>query len=214
MSVIRKIKEQVSLLEYVGIYVALEQRGNSWWGLCPMHDDSKKSFQVWYSKPKQEWLWKCQAGCGGGDIINFYATYNNLPNRAALEALAKEFGIDARSGRVLTDFESRVRKTRAWIKPSEFWWMLAMSDPSVLENLLISPSTIKGENTLKAFKEEERLPFNEQDNIALYLQAYSLHPTKANKEKALTVLEGFIADLKRERSQIDKAKSNLKGETP
>ena len=39
---------------------------------CPCHDDKHNSFSVWQNNGA--WFWKCHAGCGGGDEINFIET--------------------------------------------------------------------------------------------------------------------------------------------
>lgn len=63
-----RIKAAVSCYEFVSRYVELDSRGR---GLCPFHDDSVSSFNV-----NEEYdYWHCFAGCGGGDIISFYMTY-------------------------------------------------------------------------------------------------------------------------------------------
>src|SRR5260370_18970239 len=36
---------------------------------CQFHDDKHNSFSVWESD--SGWFWKCHAGCGKGDEINF-----------------------------------------------------------------------------------------------------------------------------------------------
>lgn len=59
-----RIKNSISVYDFVSQYVTLDQRGK---GLCPFHDDRVQSFQV----NVQENYWSCYAGCGGGSIIDF-----------------------------------------------------------------------------------------------------------------------------------------------
>jgi len=60
-----RIKNSVSVHDFVSRYVELDQRGK---GLCPFHDDRIQSFQVHQSKN----FWHCYAGCGGGSVIDFW----------------------------------------------------------------------------------------------------------------------------------------------
>ena len=63
-----RIKAAVGCYEFVSRYVELDDRGR---GLCPFHDDTAASFSV----HREHNYWHCFAGCGAGDIISFYMTY-------------------------------------------------------------------------------------------------------------------------------------------
>ena len=63
-----RIKAAASCYEFVSRYVELDRRGR---GLCPFHDDRVASFSV---HPDHDY-WHCFAGCGAGDQISFYMTY-------------------------------------------------------------------------------------------------------------------------------------------
>jgi hypothetical protein len=43
---------------------------------CPFHDDKNPSFSVF--QIAGAWFWKCHAGCGGGDEINFLEKYKGI----------------------------------------------------------------------------------------------------------------------------------------
>ena len=60
-----RIKNSVSVLDFVSRYVVLDQAGK---GLCPFHDDHEKSFGV----HRERNFWHCYAGCGGGTVIDFW----------------------------------------------------------------------------------------------------------------------------------------------
>ena len=49
---------------------------------CPFHEDSSASFSVYLGDDGQE-RWKCHAGCGQGDAIDFLAKHHGLSNAAA-----------------------------------------------------------------------------------------------------------------------------------
>ena len=48
---------------------------------CPFHQDRHNSFSVWRSNGS--WRWKCHAGCGAGDEINFVEKREELSQTAA-----------------------------------------------------------------------------------------------------------------------------------
>jgi hypothetical protein len=58
------IKRSITVGELVSRYIELDQQGR---GLCPLHDDNVKSFQVNTAKN----YWSCYAGCGGGSVVDF-----------------------------------------------------------------------------------------------------------------------------------------------
>lgn len=60
-----RIKNAITVFEFVGRYVELDQEGR---GLCPFHDDQRASFSV----SRDGNYWHCFAGCGGGSVIDFW----------------------------------------------------------------------------------------------------------------------------------------------
>jgi hypothetical protein len=51
---------------------------------CPFHDDQRTSFSI-YRDDKGEWRFKCHAGCGGGDEINFLELHEKLSPKDAIK---------------------------------------------------------------------------------------------------------------------------------
>src|SRR5438046_763334 len=55
---------------------------------CPFHEDKNASFSV-YPTTFGSFRWKCFAGCGEGDEIDFVKVFFNLPDvKAAIETYA------------------------------------------------------------------------------------------------------------------------------
>jgi CHC2 zinc finger len=52
---------------------------------CPFHSDEHPSFSVFHSSDGKGWQWKCHAGCGHGDEIDFLAKHFNISRRAAIK---------------------------------------------------------------------------------------------------------------------------------
>lgn len=66
-----RIKRAVSVYDFVGEYVDLDERGR---GLCPFHDDHHKSFGVNRSGN----FWNCFACGTGGSILDFWSAWREL----------------------------------------------------------------------------------------------------------------------------------------
>ncbi len=76
-----RIKNSVSVLDFIGQYVKLSPAGR---GLCPFHEDHHPSFAV----NTEENYWHCFAGCGGGSIIDFWMKWQKVDFTTALRELA------------------------------------------------------------------------------------------------------------------------------
>ena len=62
-----RVRDATDIVDLIGNYLRLDQRGRRYVGLCPFHDDSRPSFTV---DPERQ-LFKCWA-CGvHGDVFAF-----------------------------------------------------------------------------------------------------------------------------------------------
>ncbi|MBZ0283150.1 MAG: hypothetical protein K8L97_20600 [Anaerolineae bacterium] len=74
-----RIKNRVSVYDFVSQYVELDQSGR---GLCPFHDDHVQSFSV----NQQDNYWNCFAECGkpsGGSVIDFWMRWRETHGESA-----------------------------------------------------------------------------------------------------------------------------------
>ena len=64
----KRIKANVTMLDFVSQYVELKPTASGAVGLCPFHDDHHPSFGV------NDWedCRHCFAGCSGGSVIDSY----------------------------------------------------------------------------------------------------------------------------------------------
>lgn len=89
-SVIEEIKYRCDITETVSRYVDLKRAGSNMVGLCPFHSEKTPSFTV-FQDTKNFYCF----GCGvGGDVISFMMRVENMTYPEALEALAKQAGIE------------------------------------------------------------------------------------------------------------------------
>jgi len=77
--VIERLK-RIDLFTFISAYVELTPSGR---GHCPFHDDEHMSFSV----NREGNYWNCFAGCGGGDIINFWEKWRRISRREAIQEL-------------------------------------------------------------------------------------------------------------------------------
>jgi DNA primase len=85
-----ELRARVSLAEVVGRRVKLVRRGREYIGLCPFHKEKTPSFNVVEDKG----FYHC-FGCGAhGDVIGFAMQTSNLTFPEAVEALARQAGLE------------------------------------------------------------------------------------------------------------------------
>jgi DNA primase len=87
--IIEEIRSRCDIVEVVGSYLPLKQRGAAYYALCPFHTEKTPSFAV--NQAKQ--IFHC-FGCGvGGDVFSFVAKHQNLSFYEALKVLADRCGV-------------------------------------------------------------------------------------------------------------------------
>ena len=89
-AVIAEIKARLRIEDVVGRHVELRPAGHRLVAPCPFHQETKPSFSV---NPEGGFYYcfGCQAS---GDIIEFYRAINGLEFGEAVEALAREAGVE------------------------------------------------------------------------------------------------------------------------
>ena len=78
------------LSELISKYVTLTQRGNSFVGKCPFHDEKTPSFNVNDSKG----LYHCFGCKAGGNVITFIQKFKNFSFPETIKYLSNYLGID------------------------------------------------------------------------------------------------------------------------
>ena len=82
--IIEEVRSGNDIVDVIGSYIALRNRGGSFFGLCPFHNEKTPSFSV--SPDKQ--MYHC-FGCGaGGNVISFIMQIENYDFLDALKFLA------------------------------------------------------------------------------------------------------------------------------
>lgn len=87
---IHKIKDSNDIVDTIGSYLPLSQKGKNFFAVCPFHDDHSPSMSI--SKEKQ--IFKCFVCGHTGNSISFVQDYLGISFVEALEVLAKNAHID------------------------------------------------------------------------------------------------------------------------
>ncbi len=86
---IEEIRARNDIVDVVSSYVRLQKKGNTYFGLCPFHNEKSPSFSVTPSKQ----MYYC-FGCGeGGNAYSFIMKYENYTFLEAVRHLADKAGI-------------------------------------------------------------------------------------------------------------------------
>ena len=89
-NIVEEVMSKNDIVDVVSSYVKLSRKGNSYFGLCPFHNEKSASFSV--SPNKQ--MFYC-FGCGeGGNVYSFIMKYENCTFGEALKQLADRAGVE------------------------------------------------------------------------------------------------------------------------
>ena len=87
---VAKIKDRLDIVDVVSEQVVLKKRGNSYWGLCPFHNDKKPSFCV----TPHMGIYKCFSCGEAGDALKFIMKTRNIEFRDLIIELAEKYGFE------------------------------------------------------------------------------------------------------------------------
>ncbi len=88
--VIEEIRFNNNIVDVISSYINLKQKGNSYFGLCPFHNEATPSFSVNESKQ----LYHC-FGCGAsGNVISFIMNIENCDFVEAIQILASRINYE------------------------------------------------------------------------------------------------------------------------
>ena len=86
---VQAVRDAVDIVEIAGAQTKLQRAGRKWKGLCPFHKEKTPSFQI----DAEQGLYYC-FGCGkGGDAIKLHMELTGDDFPAAIESLARRFGV-------------------------------------------------------------------------------------------------------------------------
>ena len=86
---IRKIRESVDIVDFIGKYIPLTKKGKNYFGLCPFHSDNHPSLSI--SRDKQ--IYKCFVCGEAGNVFSFLMKFENISFKEAVRIIGEEVGI-------------------------------------------------------------------------------------------------------------------------
>lgn len=86
---IKSLLNQIDIVDVIGNYIKLEQKGKNYWGICPFHLDSKPSLSI--SRDKK--IYKCFSCNHSGNLISFIMDYKKINYFSALNEISKLTGV-------------------------------------------------------------------------------------------------------------------------
>lgn len=135
---IEEIRSRNDIVDVISGYVKLKRKGNSWFGLCPFHNEKSPSFSV--SRDKQ--MYYC-FGCGaGGNVFTFLMEYENFSFVEALQFLADRAGIElpkqeySKEAQQEADLKSRLLKIHKEAAQFYFYQLKSESGKPAYQYLL------------------------------------------------------------------------------
>ncbi len=88
--VILDIKSKVNIVDVIGEYLPVEQKGKNYFAICPFHDDHNPSMSI--SPEKQ--IYTCFVCGASGNVFNFVANYEKVSFVSAVKKVAQKIGIN------------------------------------------------------------------------------------------------------------------------
>lgn len=113
------------IVDVVGSYVALQQKGSNLFGLCPFHNEKTPSFSV--SPSKQ--IYHCFGCKKGGGVINFIMEIENLSYIDAVRFLAKRVNLEVPDDRQDDDTARRRQRILALNRDAARWYYDVLQSP-------------------------------------------------------------------------------------
>ena len=113
------------IVDVVGSYVALQQKGSNLFGLCPFHNEKTPSFSV--SPSKQ--IYHCFGCKKGGGVINFIMEIENLSYMDAVRFLAKRVNLEVPDDRQDDDTARRRQRILALNRDAARWYYDVLQSP-------------------------------------------------------------------------------------
>ena len=90
---INTIRSNADIVEIIGDYLELKQKGRNYVTICPFHDDHTPSLVV--SKERQ--IFNCFTCKTGGNVFSFVMKYENVSFPEAIKIVAKKIGYNLKS---------------------------------------------------------------------------------------------------------------------
>ena len=90
------IRSKANIVDVIGKYIPLTQKGKNYFCVCPFHDDHSPSMSVSYDKQ----IYKCFSCGASGNVFTFVQNYENVSFSEAVSIVARSVGLNLDFGPV------------------------------------------------------------------------------------------------------------------
>lgn len=87
---IKEVRQKNDIVDVIGEYLPLTQKGKNYFAVCPFHDDHSPSMSI--SKEKQ--IYRCFVCGASGNVISFVKDYEKVSFVEAVDILVKKAGLN------------------------------------------------------------------------------------------------------------------------
>ncbi len=138
------VREAADIVEVIGRYVSLKQKGKNFWGLCPFHQEKTPSFSV----DSHQQLFYCFGCHKGGTVYTFLMEHEALTFREAVDKLATELGIPPAPKQEKSDAHRHFSQLQAVMEWTQEFFQLSTNQyydifGQYLERRQVSPAAQK-----------------------------------------------------------------------
>lgn len=123
------IRQQSDIVQIIGHYLPLVQKGNSVKCICPFHDDHNPSLSISASKQ----IYKCFVCGAAGNVFNFVQNFESIPFLEAVKRVAD-------MGNIPFDFQQSARKIEKKDATTERYYALLRDGTDFLKYQLRLPA--------------------------------------------------------------------------
>lgn len=121
---ILEIQRKVNIVDVIGEYLPLEQKGKNYFAICPFHDDHNPSMSV--SPEKQ--IYTCFVCGASGNVFNFVMNYENISFSEAVVKVATKAGINL-------DIKTKHKEVKQDDKHIKFYQMFDITNKYYQNNI-------------------------------------------------------------------------------
>lgn len=126
--IIEEVRSKNNIADVISGYVKLQKKGNTYFGLCPFHNEKTPSFSVSPAKN----MYYC-FGCGaGGDVFHFLMEYENFSFSEAMQTLAVRAGVELPAEEISTqkrrEDDRRQKLLEVNKEAGKYYYMLLRSE--------------------------------------------------------------------------------------
>lgn len=115
---VQAVRDAVDIVDIAGSHTRLQRAGRKWKGLCPLHKEKTPSFHV----DPDLGFFKC-FGCGeGGDAIKLHMLLSGDDFAAAMETLARRYGVPLPPPRASRSREAPERDPEQVLEAAALWF--------------------------------------------------------------------------------------------